>query len=113
MKDENVYRKMDNGRYAAYGVCCEPSNLPDGIWYVRHKDHSHAITSVPYMQGLFKMGNAKQVDVTEICGMEDLCDYIMDSKEWREMMNDENGHTLNDLVHLCVAKIVEKSKEND
>ena len=41
MKDNNVYRKMDNGRYVPVGVYCGDDQwLPDGIWYVRHHDNS-------------------------------------------------------------------------
>jgi hypothetical protein len=111
MKDENVYRKMDNGRYVPFGVCYEPDNMPDGIWYVRHREYSKSTTSVPYMQGLFKVGDAKQVDITELCGMEDLCDYIMESKEFNDTVKNEEGCTLNDIVHVCVKKLVDKAQE--
>lgn len=111
MKDENVYRKMDNGRYVPFGVCCEPDNMPDGLWYVRHREHGKSTTSIPYLQGLFKVGDAKQVDVTELCGMEDLCGYIMESKDFRDMINYGTGYSINDIVHFCVKKLVDRAKE--
>lgn len=110
MKDENVYRRGDNGRYIPYGICCEPDNMPDGIWYVRHRDYSRSTTSVNYMQGLFKVGDAMEIDLTKLCGMEDLVDYIMDSKEFRETADYSKGYSLNDIVHVCVAKLVEKAE---
>lgn len=111
MRNENVYRKGDNGRYIPFGICCEPDNMPDGIWYVRHKNYSRGMTSISYLEGLFKVGDAKYIDVTEICGMEDLCDYIIDSPEFREVINCSKGYSINDLVHVCVKKLVDRAKE--
>ena len=111
MKDFNVYRKKDNGRYEPFGVQYDKDYLPDGIWYVRHHDYSRGLTSVGYLQGLFKVGEKNEIDITEICGMEDLVDYITHSDEWCETLNSPKGYTLNDIVHICVKKLVDKAKE--
>lgn len=111
MKNDNIYMKGDNGRYIPFGVCYQPNYLPDGIWYVRHHDHGWASTAVSYMQGLFKVGDAKELDITELCGMEDLCDYIMSSKEYIDTISNSKGYSINDIIHVCVQKLVDKAKE--
>lgn len=111
MKDNNVYLKNDKGRYIPYGVCYQPEYLPDGIWYVRHTDYGKSTTSVKYLEGLYKMGDVKSIDLTELCGMEDLCDYITRSKEFKELMNSKTGFSPNDIVHICVKKLVEKVQD--
>lgn len=108
IKDDNVYLKNDKGRYVPYGVCCHPEYLPDGIWYVRHTDYGRSTISVKYLEGLFRVGDAKPVDLTELCGMENLCEYITGSKEFKELMNSKTGFSPNDVVHICVKKLVEK-----
>ena len=110
MKDNNVYLKTDRGRYIPYGVCYQPEHLPDGIWYVRHTDYGKSITSVKYIEGLYKVGDSKSIDLTELCGMEDLCEYITNSKEFKETINSKSGFSSNDIVHLCVKKLVEKAR---
>ena len=98
MKDDKVYRKADNGRYIPFGICCQPDHMQDGIWYVRHGEGSRTTTSVGYMAGLFKMGDSKTIDVTKLCGMEDLCDEIMNSKEFNEVINRKEGHSISDML---------------
>ena len=109
MKDNNVYRKMDNGRYVPVGIYCGDDRwLPDGIWYVRHHDNVYSMSSLKHLEVIFKTGDAKNVDLTELCGMEDLCDYIMSSQEFKNMMDSDKGFSVSDLVHICVKKLNEK-----
>lgn len=111
MKDQNIYRKMDNGRYKPFGICYQPKHLSDGIWYVKHYDYDRGITSVPYIAGLFRVGDAKEIDIPTLCGMEDMCDKIFNSKEYKELTN--GSYSINDLVHVCVKVIYDESKNKE
>ena len=110
MKDENVYRKLDNGRYQAFGVYYHPNYLTDGIYYVRHKEAGRSISSVPYIAGLFRVGYSKEIDIPTLCGMEDLCDKITESKEFRELV-DKGSYSIQDIIHVCVKVLYDEAKK--
>lgn len=112
-KDENVYLKNDNGRYQAFGVCYQPDYLSDGIWYVQHHDYGRSVTSVPYIAGLFRVGEAKEIDIPTLCGLEDMCNKIYDSEEYRNLINSKNGYCIQDIVHVCVKIMYDESKNKD
>lgn len=110
MEDNNIYVKQKNGRYKPYGMRCDENYLGDGIWYVRHREHSFGTTNVDYMAELLKIGDVqKPIDIPKVCSIEEYCDYILDSIEFNEMVN--KGFSLNDLVHKLVALILEKNEE--
>lgn len=111
MKDENIYRKLDNGRYQAFGVCYQPEHLCDGIWYVKHHEYGRSITSVPYVTGLFRIGDTKEIDIPTLCGLEDICNKIYESQEYRDLINSKNGYCIQDIVHICVKKMYDFSQE--
>lgn len=108
MKDQNVYRKLDNGRYQPYGVCYEPDNLPDGIWYVRHHEYSREMSNIKYLQGLFKVGDSEQVNIPQLCGLADYADEILRSEEFSTLMG--KGYSVQDIVTLTVSKVFEINK---
>lgn len=56
------------------------------------------MSSLKPLEGIFKTGDVKNVDLTELCGMEDLCDYIMSSQEFKNMMDSNKGFSVSDLV---------------
>lgn len=112
MKDENIYIKKDNGRYEPVGIWTNRDYMFDGIWYVRHSKYTKSITSVPYLATMFHM-DVNPVNINLVCGLEDNVDYIINSPEWKELFDKNNGYSLNDIVHLCVKKLYERQFENN
>lgn len=112
MKDENIYIKKDNGRYEPVGICTHRDYMFDGIWYVRHREHSVGTTSVPYIASMFHM-DTNPVNINLVCGLEDNVDYIINSPEWYELFDKKGSYTLNEIVHLCVKKLYDRQFENN
>ena len=108
-KDNNIY-VHENGRYKPIGLDIGHFDINDGIWYVRHHDHCKSITNVNYISGLFKIGDSREISVPQLAGLQDYCDYIENSDEWKEILN-KGSYTLEEIVHLCVKKVFDKSKE--
>lgn len=98
----NVYVKKGR-KYIPFGIAPDEQYLPDGIYYIRHQDHSRATTSAAHMAGLFKVGDAKHINIPEICGLEDMCDRVKSSKEWQELI--KQPVSLDQLVHMVVKKV--------
>lgn len=111
-KDDNIYIKMDNGRYRPYGVRYNEPYMYDGIWYVRHHENSVGTTNVDnYMEGLFRVGDRpEKIDVPKLCAMQDYVDYVLNSKEIREMM-DKGYYSWNEMVCKVVALVVDKNEQ--
>ena len=106
----NVYRKV-NGRYIPFGVFCSDTILSDGLWYVRHKDHSRALTNVDYIHSMVKVGDRfkDKITIEDICSVEEYSEYIMESDEFRNLL--KGSYSITDLVHLCVSKSLERTRE--
>ena len=81
MTDDNVYFKKGNGRYEPIGVRVNRDYLPDGIYYIRHHEYGRSTTSVPYLAGVFRIGDATKIDIPTICGLEDMVDKITNTEE--------------------------------
>lgn len=108
--NENVYRKDDNGCYVPIGLNCD--YLPDGIWYVRHHEGCHSISNVPYLEGLYKLASRDDFDdIKQLCSLQDYTDYILDSQEFRDTLDNPKGYTLNELVSLCVSLVFKKNND--
>jgi len=106
-RDDNIYVKMSNGRYRAYGQKYDEPYLYDGIWYVRHNPGSTQTTSVKYMEGIYRVGDRPQkIDVLKLCAMEDYKDYILQSKEFKEMI-DSGYYNWNDLVAKTISLVLD------
>ena len=104
----NVYVK--NGRkYIPFGVSVDEQYIPDGIYYIRHLDHGRATTAVSHMTGLFKLGDTKHIDIPEVCGLQDVCDKIENSKEWRDLIS--QPVSLDEVVHFVVKKVYDIARE--
>ena len=90
---------LPNGRkkYVPYGV--EVDNLPTGIYFVDIRKHSKETTSCSYLGQLYKVGEPKEIDLTEICGMHHLANTVMETEEFRELTR----------KRCSVAEIVEKT----
>jgi len=116
--DNNVYIKRGR-KYVPFGVKHDEHYLPDGIWYVRHSDSSYGITNVDhYLSGLYKVGDPPGfVDVPKLCSIHSYVEYVMNSKEFREIM-DRGNYSFQELTAKITALILNlnkilKSKEND
>ena len=116
--DDNVYIKRGN-RYIPFGRRCDENYLPDGIWYVHHDKHSHGYTNADhYLAGLFKVGDApKPIDIPKLCSMSSYVDYVLASKEFRELI-DSGRYSFHDLTARIVALVVNlndtiKGENND
>lgn len=109
---ENVYVK-DGKRYRALGLSGRFDYLPDGIYFIRHRSDGKHTTSVPYIEGLFKIADPEKISMATVCGMQDVCDAIEESQEWKEMLRDKTGFSLDQVVHLCVKKLFEMSNDDN
>lgn len=108
MKDDNVYIKNDNGVFEPIGI--KYDYLPDGIWYVRHHNGFHSRTNVGYLEGLYKLGGDIFNDIPQLCSFQDYTDYILDSKEFNDILNNKKGYSLVELVSACVGLVFKKNK---
>ena len=111
-EENNVYRKDKNGDYIPFGLKYDENYLPDGIWYVRHHNVFHSTANIQYLEGLYKLSSPDDFkDIRQICSLQEYTDFILDSNEFRELMNNERGYTLNELVSLCVGLVFKKNKQ--
>lgn len=110
MTDDNVYFKKGNGRYEPIGVRVNRDYLPDGIYYIRHHEHGRSTTSVPYLAGVFRIGDATKIDIPTICGLEDMVDKITNTREYIDMIN-EGKFSIHDIICLCVKKMYDIANE--
>lgn len=116
--DDNVYIKRGR-KYIPIGLSCH-NYIPDGIWYVRHFDSSYGQTNVDhYLQGLYKVGDIPNyIDIPQLCSIHSYVEYVMNSAEFKELMEEEKGASLQQIVSKITALIVNlnktlKAKEND
>lgn len=114
-RDDNIYIKVKQGnrtRYIPYGIRCGENYLPDGIWYVRHKEYSVGTTNADnYIPSLFKVGDAERyVDIPTLCAMENYKDYILSSDAFREFA-DKGYYTINDLASKIISLVLELNEE--
>ena len=109
MNHQNVYKLTENGKYVPFGVGFE-TYLPDGIWYVRHGNSSYHTTNVNYLKSIVRKGSTKKFSIKEICSIEDVVDYVIQSRELHDLLND--SHSICDIVRMAVTKAVEFSELN-
>lgn len=106
---ENVYKKNKNGTYTPIGLTCD--YLPDGIWYVRHHDGCTSISNVGYLEGLYKLGDPSEFkDIVQMCSLQEYTDYILNSQELRDILDNKKGYTINEFVTACVSLVFKKNK---
>lgn len=86
--DDNVYIKRGN-RYTPFGLRYNEQYLPDGIWLIRHYDHSFGGTNVDhYLSGLYKVGEIPEmIDIPKLCSIHTYVEYVMASPEFKKIMN--------------------------
>lgn len=116
--DDNVYYKKGK-RYVPFGMRYYENYLPDGIWYVRHKEHSYGTANVDhYLQGLYKVGDPPEViDIPRLCSMHSYTEYVMASPEFEELMH-KGSYSFLELTAKIVALVVKlnqtlKDKEKE
>jgi hypothetical protein len=116
--DNNVYVKRGN-KYTPFGLRYNEQYLPDGIWFVRHYDHSYGTTNVDhYLSGLYKVGETPEmIDIPKLCSMHTYVEYVMASPEFREIM-DKGSYSFQELVSKITALILKlnktlKARDND
>ena len=105
--EDNVYIKRGN-RYVPFGVRYNEQYLPDGIWYVRHYDHSYGHTNVDhYLSSLYKVGEPpKVIDVPKLCSIHTYVEYIMASPEFKKIM-DSHQYSFFELTAKITALVVD------
>ena len=112
--DDNIYYKKGN-KYIPFGLRYN-NYLSDGIWYVRHYEHSCGITNVDrYISGLYKVGNHETIDIPKLCGLHSYTEYVLCSPEFKEIL-DKGSYTYQELVAKIVAlvlKLNETLKEKE
>lgn len=105
-KDDNVYIKQ-GGRYKPFGLRYDQNYLPDGIWYVRHYDHSYGHTNVDhYLSGLYKVGDAPEsIDIPKLCSMHTYVEYVMASPDFKKIM-ESHQYSFLELTAKITALVV-------
>ena len=116
--DDNVYFK-EGRKYRPFGLRYYENYLPDGIWYVRHFDHSYGHTNVDhYLSGMYKVGETPEyIDIPKLCSMHSYTEYVMASPEFKELM-DKGSYSFLELTAKIVALVVKlnqtlKNKEKE
>lgn len=111
----NVYFKRGN-KYVPFGLHYNEQYLPDGIWYVRHYDHSYGHTNIDhYLSGLYKVGEAPEyIDIPKLCSIHTYVEYVMASPEFKEIMNNQRYSflELTTKITALVVKLNETLKKN-
>lgn len=114
--DNNVYVKRGT-RYTPFGLRYNEQYLPDGIWYVRHYDHSCGHTNVDhYLSGLYKVGECPEaIDIPKLCSIHTYVEYVMASPEFKKIM-DSHHYSFLELTAKITALVVnlnERIKDDD
>lgn len=104
--DDNVYIKRDK-KYVPFGLRYDQNYLPDGIWYVRHYDHSYGHTNVDhYLSGLYKVGDTPEpIDIPKLCSIHTYVEYVMASPEFKKIM-DSHQYSFLELTAKITALVV-------
>ena len=107
--DDNIYKKNPDGTYSAVGIDVDREYLTDGIWYVRHHDHSWRMSNGSYLQGVFEIPRKEPIDMSAICDMEDLADEIVESEEFRNIPDRISTYEyVCKIIAIAQAKIAQK-----
>lgn len=110
-KDENVYRKVGR-KYEPIGMRVGDEWLGDGVWIVRHKQHSTSRTRADYLAdcyGLIKAGDIAKLDLPKLGAMEDYAEVV--AKTLGECM--DKGCTLMDISRRVVKDLFEHFEQDN
>lgn len=78
-EDMNVYKKVGR-KYVPIGLRVGDHWLTDGIWVVKHKEHSIRQTNVGYLSqiyGMCKVGENATADLTKLADIEEYADVVL------------------------------------
>lgn len=105
----NVYKKVGR-KYVPIGLRVGDHWFPDGIWIVRHKEHSIQQTNVGFLAqiyGMCKIGGNATADLTKLADMEEYADVVL-----KVMFENENKiMTRQDLARLIVKALFDFNEE--
>ena len=105
----NVYIKVGN-KYKPLGITYD--YLPDGIWYIRHTENSHKSTRSDYLEGIYKVGERPNpIDIPQLCRIEDYVEYVLESKEFNNIINNDRGLSFRELAGKIVYLVLELNKK--
>ena len=100
---------LPNGRkkYVPCGI--EVNDLPTGIYFVDVRKYSKETVSCSYLGQLYKVGEPKEIDLTEICGMHHLANEVIQHEDFIEFTKKANSTF--ELVAKTIAIINSLKKE--
>ena len=84
-------------------------DLPTGIYFVDIRKNVKETASCTYLSQLYKVGEPKQIDLTEICGMHQLAARVMETEEFRKLLS--KSHSIAEIVEKTIAIINSFKKE--
>lgn len=99
----NVYKKVGR-KYVPIGLRVGDRWLTDGIWIVRHKEHSIQQTNVGLLSqiyGICKIGDNVEADFTKLASMEEYADIVAKTIS----INETKAMTRQDLSRLIVKAL--------
>ena len=77
--------------------------LPTGIFFVDIRKNAKEIATGSYISQLYKIGDPKHIDLTELCGLHQLANRVMETKEFRELMS--KSCSASEIVSKTIAII--------
>src|SRR5574344_625163 len=84
--------------------------LRDVLGYVKHSSYSRSRTSFSYLENIYKVRDAKQIDIPEICGMANLAQEVMENDSMQELLA-ETFTSYQDVIAKTISILVQKSKK--
>ena len=94
-------------KYIPCGI--SETELPTGIYFIDVRKHSKETVSCSYLGQLYKVGEPKKIDLTEICGMHHLASTVMETEEFRELLH--RTCSVTEIVEKTIAIINNLKKE--
>lgn len=108
-EDRNVYKKVGR-KYVPLGLRLDDNWLSDGIWIVKHKDHSKQFTNASYLAqlcGLCKVGENAVADFTQLAEIEKYANVVL------EVIHDNENKAMSryDLSCIIVKRLFDYNDE--
>lgn len=100
---------LPNGRKKYIPCGIYETELPTGIYFVDIRKHAKETASCSYLGQLYKVGEPKEIDLAEICGMHHLAQEVIQHEDFVKFMNEP--HSILDIVAKTIAIINSLKKE--
>lgn len=100
---------LPSGRKKYVPCSIAVNDLPTGIYFVDVRKHAGEKVSCSYLSQLYKVGEAKEIDLTEICGMHHLASTVMETEEFKELTS--KPCSITEIVSKTIAIINNLKKE--